>query len=230
MASVQFNYLLKYIIIGDEAVGKSNILFRYTQNQFKSEYKVTVGVEFGARNIQINNIVYRAQIWDTAGQERFRSITRAYYKNSVCALVVYDITNRESFMNVQKWIDDLKAQAYQGIMLILVGNKRDKETEREVEFSEGEGFAKEVGIPFYETSALTGEGITNVFEESVNIIAKRISDKEYDLSTEACGIKIGLNPNDKNKSNSNRNTNNKSEGTSVKSKRIMDSDNKKGCC
>ena len=100
MASGQFNYLLKYIIIGDEAVGKSNLLLRYAQNQFKTEYKVTVGVEFGARNITINNTIYRVQIWDTAGQERFRSITRAYYKNSICSLILYDISNRESFYNV----------------------------------------------------------------------------------------------------------------------------------
>ena len=97
---VNFDYLLKYIIIGDAAVGKSNLLLRYVHGQFKPEYQLTIGVEFGAKNIEISSKIFRIQIWDTAGQENFRSITRAYYKNSVCALVVYDISSRDSFNNV----------------------------------------------------------------------------------------------------------------------------------
>ena len=233
MASGQFNYLLKFIIIGDEAVGKSNLLLRYAQNQFKSEYKVTVGVEFGARNITINNTIYRVQIWDTAGQERFRSITRAYYKNSICSLILYDISNRDSFYNVQKWIEDCKAQAFPGMIFVLVGNKRDKNDEREVQFNEGENLAKENGMTFYETSALTGEGIEELFNEATTIIADRISQNEYDLSSDACGIKIGINPNAKTSTNINANSNNinnKSTGTSITSQRIINGTSKKGCC
>ena len=233
MASVQFNYLLKYIIIGDEAVGKSNLLLRYAQNQFKTEYKVTVGVEFGARNITINNTIYRVQIWDTAGQERFRSITRAYYKNSICSLIVYDISNRESFYNVQKWVEDCKAQAFPGMLFVLIGNKKDKKEEREVQFHEGENLAKEMGMVFYETSALTGEGIEDLFNETISIIADRISQNEYDLSSDVCGIKIGLNPNAKASTNmnaNNNNINNKSSGTNITSQRIISGTSKKGCC
>ena len=109
--AVNFDYLFKYIIIGDAAVGKSNLLLRYAHGQFKPEYQLTIGVEFGAKNITFNNQVYRIQIWDTAGQENFRSITRAYYKNSVCAMVVYDITNRDSFEHIQNWIQDVKDQS-----------------------------------------------------------------------------------------------------------------------
>ena len=233
MASGQFNYLLKYIIIGDEAVGKSNLLLRYAQNQFKSEYKVTVGVEFGARNITINNTIYRVQIWDTAGQERFRSITRAYYKNSICSLILYDISNRESFYNVQKWVEDCKAQAFPGMIFVLIGNKRDKNEEREVQFNEGENLAKENGMMFYETSALTGEGIEELFNETTAIIADRISQNEYDLSSDACGIKIGINLNAKTSTNINANSsniNNKSTGTIITSQRIISGTSKKGCC
>ncbi len=99
-----FNYLFKYIIIGDSNVGKSNILTRYTQNKFNEQYQATIGVEFGAKNLTINNQIIRVQIWDTAGQENFRSITRAYYKNSVCAIIVYDISKRDSFNNIQNWV------------------------------------------------------------------------------------------------------------------------------
>ena len=107
---INYDYLLKYIIIGDAAVGKSNLLLRFAQNDFKMEYQLTIGVEFGAKNIEINNKKYRLQIWDTAGQENYRSITRAYYKNSVCAILVYDITNRDSFEHISSWIDDCLAQ------------------------------------------------------------------------------------------------------------------------
>ena len=108
MNEINFDYLLKYIIIGDSFVGKSNILIQYTKNRFNEDYQSTIGVEFGAKTLEINNRIYKIQIWDTAGQENFRSITRAYYKNSVCAFVVYDITNRNSFANIQNWIEDCK--------------------------------------------------------------------------------------------------------------------------
>jgi Ras-related protein Rab-2A len=229
MASVQFKYLLKYIIIGDESVGKSNILLRYAQNQFKPEYKVTVGVEFGARNITINNVVYRVQIWDTAGQERFRSITRAYYRNSVCAIIVYDVCNRESFYNVQRWIEDCRAQAFPKMMFVLIGNKCDKENEREVQYNEGESLAKELGIMFYETSALTGQGIENLFTETTNIIAERICNNEYDLSSDSCGIKTGLNPSTQSNTNTNMSANN-TTGSGITSQRVINSEHKKGCC
>ena len=102
--SLNFNYLFKFILIGDVETGKSNILLGLSYGQFKHEYQLTIGVEFGAKNIEINNKIYRIQIWDTSGQENFRSITRAYYKNSSCAILVYNITNRDSFDNITNWI------------------------------------------------------------------------------------------------------------------------------
>ena len=141
-ANNNFNYLFKYIIIGDASVGKSNILLKYAHNQFKPGYQLTIGVEFGAKNVEINNKTYHIQIWDTAGQENFRSITRAYYKNSVCALVVYDLTNKETFDSVQAWIDDCKSQSPKNIYMLLVGNKEDlAESERQVSYKEGSEFA-----------------------------------------------------------------------------------------
>ena len=189
----KFDYLLKYIIIGDAAVGKSNLLLRYTHGQFNPVYQLTIGVEFGAKNLNIGDKLYRVQIWDTAGQESFRSITRAYYKNSVCALIVYDISKKDSFNNVSIWIEDCKNQSPKTIYMILVGNKSDLEDRREVSFEEGKELAEKYGLDFYETSAKTGDNVDNIFFNSANEIAKKIDIGYYDLENEACGIKIGIN-------------------------------------
>ena len=147
--SINFHYLLKYVIIGDSGVGKSNILLQYINGKFNEDFKATVGVEFGAKNIEINGRIYRIQIWDTAGQENFRSIARAYYKNSICACIVYDITSRNSFNSVQSWIDDCTKQTPRNILLLLIGNKNDLNDKREVQYEEGEEFAKKKKYDFF---------------------------------------------------------------------------------
>ena len=192
---VNFDYLLKYIIIGDAAVGKSNLLLRYAHGQFKPEYQLTIGVEFGAKNIQINNKVFRIQIWDTAGQENFRSITRAYYKNSVCALVVYDISSRDSFNNVSTWIEDCKNQSPKTIFMVLVGNKCDLNDKRQVTAEEGKDLADRNEMLFFETSAKEGINVEEIFLNSANEISKKIDQGSYDLENDTCGIKKGLNRN-----------------------------------
>ena len=191
MSETNFNYLLKYIIIGDSAVGKSNILTQYVYEKFSEEFQSTLGVEFAAKNAVIDNKIYRIQIWDTAGTESFRSITRAYYKNSVCAFIVYDITKRETFENVQVWLDDIKNQCPQTVLLVLVGNKLDLENERQISYEEGESFAQKNNMYFFETSAKTGVNIENLFLKSAETINERIQEDFYDLSTGNCGIKIG---------------------------------------
>ena len=190
---INYDFLLKYIIIGDAAVGKSNLLLRFAQNDFKSEYQLTIGVEFGAKNINISSKIFRIQIWDTAGQENFRSITRAYYKNSVCALVVYDISSRDSFNNVTSWIEDCKNQSPKTIFMVLVGNKCDLEDKRKVTTEEGEQMAKNHNLIFFETSAKTGDNVDKIFEESAKEINKKINEGYYDLESDVCGIKRGLN-------------------------------------
>lgn len=163
LASNNFHYLFKYIIIGDSAVGKSNLLLKYSHNKFNEDYQTTIGVEFGAKNLTLNNKTYRIQVWDTAGQENFRSITRAYYKNSVCAMVVYDITNRDSFQNVQTWIEDCKNQCPKTVFLVLVGNKSDLEEKRVVSYNEAIDLANKNGMLFFETSAKNGTNVEKVF-------------------------------------------------------------------
>ena len=183
-----YNYLLKYIIIGDSAVGKSNLLLQYTFGEFIEEYKNTIGVEFGAKNVDIDNKSYRIQIWDTAGQECFKSITRAYYKNSVCAIVVYDITCLDSFNNVSSWIEDCKNYSPKNVYIVLVGNKSDLEERRQIPTEKGQEIADKFGISFFETSAKTGSNVVKIFEESAKEIAKRIDSDFYDLNDEDCGI------------------------------------------
>ena len=188
-ANQNFDYLLKYIIIGDAGVGKSNILLRYVYSTFKSEYQLTIGVEFGEKNVELKDKMYKIQIWDTAGNEQFRSITRTYYKNSVCAIVVYDITRRESFESVINWIEDCKLNSPKTVFMILVGNKSDLSENRQVTTEEGEEFATRYGIRFFETSAKDGVNIEETFMESIQFIANRLEKNYYDLDNDICGIK-----------------------------------------
>ena len=186
---IAFDYLLKYIIIGDASVGKSNLLLRYVYSTFKEEYKLTIGVEFGEKTEILNGKGYKIQIWDTAGQEEFRSITRTYYKNSVCAIVVYDITRRETFDNVLAWIEDCKNNSPKTVFIVLVGNKCDLEDDRQVTTEEGEEFATKYGLLFLETSAKTKKNVNEIFLKSLEFISKRIEKNYYDTTNEESGIK-----------------------------------------
>ena len=187
--SIQFHYLLKYIIIGNSSVGKSNLLLKFAHNKFLDEYQATIGVEFGAKNVEIDNKIFRVQIWDTAGQENFRSITRAYYKNSVCALIVYDINNEDTFDSVQSWIQECKLQTPKTVTMVLVGNKCDLECK--VDRNKAKEIAEENGMLYFETSAKTGKGVDELFKKSAAKIKDNIEKNYYDLTNESCGVKIG---------------------------------------
>jgi Ras-related protein Rab-2A len=187
--SIQFHYLLKYIIIGNSSVGKSNLLLKFAHNKFLDEYQATIGVEFGAKNVEIDNKIFRVQIWDTAGQENFRSITRAYYKNSVCALIVFDINNEDTFDSVQSWIQECKLQTPKTVTMVLVGNKCDLECK--VDRNKAKELAEENKMLYFETSAKTGKGVDELFKKSAAKIKDNIEKNYYDLTNESCGVKIG---------------------------------------
>ena len=189
MSGITYNYLLKFIIIGDPSVGKSNILLKYVHNKFINEYKSTIGVELGAKSITMDGKIFRIQIWDIAGQENFKCLTRSYFKNSICAIITYDITNKESFDNIQDWIDEVKNQSSKNTLLVLVGNKIDLENERIVSFDEGKKFAEDNNMLFIETSALNGTGINQLFNMCCNEINEKIKGNYYDFDDEKCGIK-----------------------------------------
>jgi Ras-related protein Rab-11A len=170
MDKESYEFLFKLILIGDSSVGKSNILLQYLKGQFDANSKATVGVEFGTKNIEINNKKIKIQIWDTAGQERYRSITSAYYRGAKGAFIVYDITRKETFDNIDKWVADLKNNGDDNISIVLIGNKSDLDEKREVSKEEGVQKSEEFKTAFMETSALNGDNIDKAFDELIEQI------------------------------------------------------------
>ena len=178
----EYSYSVKFIIVGDSSVGKSNILLRFSRNVFDPGHQATLGIEFANKHIFYNNIDYLVQVWDTAGQENFRSVTRAYYKASAVAMVVYDITSEESFQNIQSWIKDCKDLAPKTVQLILIGNKSDLEENRVITKERGEELARENRMLFFETSALNGNGVEEAFQKSIELVDQKIRSGFYDLN------------------------------------------------
>ena len=168
-----YDLLYKIIIVGDTCVGKSNILSRYIKNIFREDSKSTVGVELGNKLLKVKGTNTKLQIWDTAGQERYRSITSSYYKGSHGCFIVYDITNEQSFENVEKWFEQVQKEGSKDVSIILVGNKCDLENERKIPTEKGEEKAKQLNIPFFETSALSNIKIEDIF----TVIAENIFDR-----------------------------------------------------
>ena len=180
MEKESYDLLFKLILIGDSCVGKSNILLKYLKNEFDPNSRATVGVEFGTKNIIINNKKIKIQIWDTAGQERYRSITSAYYKGAKGCFIVYDITNSQSFDDIIKWYEEIKRSGDKGVSIILVGNKCDLENERKITIEMGKNKAKEMNCPFYETSALSNIMIEQVFKSMCEDIYNKIKSEKKD--------------------------------------------------
>ncbi|XP_020213885.1 ras-related protein RABA3 [Cajanus cajan] len=173
----KIDYVFKVVVIGDSAVGKTQILSRFAKNQFCLDSKSTIGVEFQTRTVTINGKVIKAQIWDTAGQERYRAVTSAYYRGALGAMLVYDITKRQSFDHVARWVEELRAHADSSIVIMLIGNKGDLVDQRVVHAEDAVEFAEDQGLFFSETSALSGENVDSAFfkllEEIYRVISKR---------------------------------------------------------
>lgn len=164
------DYLFKVVLIGDSAVGKSNLLSRYARNEFHVNSKATIGVEFQTHSMKIDGREIQTQIWDTAGQERFRAVTSAYYRGAAGALVVYDITRRITFENVARWLEELRVHSDSNVVTMLVGNKCDLADLREVSVEESKAFAEAQNLIFMETSALDTTNVTAAFQAVVREI------------------------------------------------------------
>lgn len=158
-----YHYLFKVVLIGDSGVGKSNLLSRFTRNEFNLESKSTIGVEFATKSIKTEGKIIKAQIWDTAGQERYRAITSAYYRGAVGALLVYDISKLNTFENVARWLKELRDHANANIVIMLVGNKSDLRHVRAVSAEDAIAFAEEHKLGFMETSALDSTHVEEAF-------------------------------------------------------------------
>ena len=155
--------LYKILIIGDSAVGKSSLLIQFSDQTFSDNYVSTIGVDFKIRSVTVENELIKLQIWDTAGQERFQSITANYYHGSQAIALVYDVTDRNSFDHLRKWISDVDRLAQKGVCKLIIGNKVDLADKRAVSREEGQAFADSIGAPFLETSAKTAQNVQEMF-------------------------------------------------------------------
>ncbi|KAJ6843014.1 ras-related protein RABA2a-like [Iris pallida] len=186
-AEEEYDYLFKVVLIGDSGVGKSNLLSRFTRNEFCLESKSTIGVEFATRTLQVENRTIKAQIWDTAGQERYRAITSAYYRGALGALLVYDVTKPTTFENVSRWLKELRDHADSNIVITLIGNKTDLKHLRAVASEDAQSFAEKEGLSFIETSALEATNVEKAFQMILAEIYRIISKKTLSSSDEPRG-------------------------------------------
>lgn len=168
----RYDYLFKLLLIGDSGVGKSCLLLRFADNAYTDAYISTIGVDFKIRTVDIDGKNIKLQIWDTAGQERFRTITSSYYRGSHGIIVVYDVTDMDSFNNVKQWFQEIDRFATEGVVKLLVGNKCDAVDKKVVDYNVAKEFADSMGVQFLETSA---KDSTNV-EQAFLAMARQIKD------------------------------------------------------
>merc|ERR1711990_1008194 len=190
----EYDYLFKVVLIGDSGVGKSNLLSRFTRNEFSLESKSTIGVEFATRSIQVDGKTIKAQIWDTAGRERYRAITSAYYRGAVGALLVYDIAKHLTYENVERWLRELRDHADQNIVIMLVGNKSDLRHLRAVPTDEAKAFAEKNNLSFIETSALDSTNVETAFHNILTEIYRIVSTRAPSDSSGGLGGPIVIPP------------------------------------
>ena len=167
--------IYKILLLGDTTVGKTCFLMKYTDKTFQEIHMATIGLDYRLKSMKLKNGKdIKIQMWDTAGQDRFKAITKNYYKGSHGILLLYDITNIQTFESVKQWVTQIREEATQNVIVYLVGNKSDMEEEREVQKEKGEQLAEELGFPFTESSAKNGINVNETFED----LAERI-DKLY---------------------------------------------------
>ena len=185
----------KVLLLGDSTVGKTCFLMKYTDKTFQDIHMATIGLDYRLRSMKLKSgKSIKLQIWDTAGQDRFRAITKNYYKGSHGIILIYDITNTQSFENVKTWVNQIREEASSNVIIYIAGNKVDMEDERKVDRDDGEKLAEELGFPFVETSAKNGININETFEDLVeridkvygNVPLKPIKNKLYKANGKKC--------------------------------------------
>lgn len=201
-ADQNFDYMFKLLIIGNSSVGKTSFLFRYSDDSFTSAFVSTVGIDFKVQTVFRNDKRIKLQIWDTAGQERYRTITTAYYRGAMGFILMYDITNEESYKAVADWAGQVKTYSWDNTQVVLVGNKCDMEEERVVTYEQGKKLAESLGFAFFETSAKDNINVRSAFDKLVDVICERMTDTIDGDPTLVGGAKPGVtnvsnNPNPK---------------------------------
>lgn len=171
-----YNHLIKLLVLGDSAVGKSSLLMRFCDDKFEQNFVITIGVDYKMKTIERHNKKLRIQVWDTAGQERFRTITPAYYRSAMGVIMTYDITDENSFNNVEFWMRNLAAHGDAEVQCVLVGNKADLESKRQVPRERGEDLARKYDMQLFETSAKTASDVDSAFNHIADLVyAKRFA-------------------------------------------------------
>uniref|UniRef100_A0A8C8X154 RAB6A, member RAS onco family n=99 Tax=Amniota TaxID=32524 RepID=A0A8C8X154_PANLE len=172
----------KLVFLGEQSVGKTSLITRFMYDSFDNTYQATIGIDFLSKTMYLEDRTVRLQLWDTAGQERFRSLIPSYIRDSTVAVVVYDITNVNSFQQTTKWIDDVRTERGSDVIIMLVGNKTDLADKRQVSIEEGERKAKELNVMFIETSAKAGYNVKQVSHNSELVLVVRNSPGKFHSS------------------------------------------------
>jgi Ras-related protein Rab-1A len=186
----EYDHLFKLLLIGDSGVGKSCLLLRFADDTYTDSYISTIGVDFKIRNLDVEGKNIKLQIWDTAGQERFRTITSSYYRGAHGIIIVYDITDAESFNNVKTWLSEIDKFASDNVNKLLVGNKSDLSASRQVETQVAKDFAASLGIPFLETSAKTSLNVEQAFQKMTSDIKARVAEQGPRRGAGAGGVRL----------------------------------------
>uniref|UniRef100_A0A671R2E0 Vascular endothelial zinc finger 1-like n=1 Tax=Sinocyclocheilus anshuiensis TaxID=1608454 RepID=A0A671R2E0_9TELE len=190
----EYDYLFKLLLIGDSGVGKSCLLLRFADDTYTESYISTIGVDFKIRTIEMEGKTVKLQIWDTAGQERFRTITSSYYRGAHGIIIVYDVTEQESFNNVKQWLEEIDRYACENVSKLLVGNKSDLASKKVVDFTTAKEFAESLKIPFLETSAKNANNVEKAFLTMASEIQKRIGTDSVQNEAVKMGSKINSAP------------------------------------
>eukprot|EP01062_Namystynia_karyoxenos_P043247 TRINITY_DN3166_c0_g4_i2.p2 TRINITY_DN3166_c0_g4~~TRINITY_DN3166_c0_g4_i2.p2 ORF type:complete len:234 (+),score=125.43 TRINITY_DN3166_c0_g4_i2:93-704(+) len=189
MAS-EYDYLFKLLLIGDSGVGKSCLLLRFADDTYTESYISTIGVDFKIRTIELDGKTIKLQIWDTAGQERFRTITSSYYRGAHGIIIVYDVTDMETFNNVKTWLSEIEKYATDNVNKLLVGNKCDLVVKKAVDYNTAKDYADTLGIPFLETSAKNATNVEQAFITMSAEIKRRIQSNPEPM-TRRTGVNVG---------------------------------------
>ncbi|XP_032366557.1 ras-related protein ORAB-1 [Etheostoma spectabile] len=181
----EYDYLFKLLLIGDSGVGKSCLLLRFADDTYTESYISTIGVDFKIRTIDMDGKMVKLQIWDTAGQERFRTITSSYYRGAHGIIIVYDVTEQESFNNVRQWLDEIDRYACENVSRLLVGNKCDLVSKKVVDAGTAQDLASSLKIPFLETSAKSADNVERAFLTMASEIHKRVASEGGGVQAES---------------------------------------------
>jgi len=189
--STEYDYLYKLLLIGDSGVGKSCLLLRFADHSFTDSYISTIGVDFKIRTIELEGKTIKLQIWDTAGQERFRTITSSYYRGAHGIIIVYDVTDNESFNNVKQWLSEIERYACEGVTKLLVGNKNDLTGKKVVAAETAKAFAEKTNIQFLETSAKNATNVETAFLTMAQEIKRSSAKQPLKTTTAKPTVTVG---------------------------------------